>query len=219
MKKNSAFKTRWILIGIPILTILVMAVFMRPILQQIGRIIVLDETPENADAVVVLNTGLEYYPRLIQAADVYRKGLVKTVVINGNRKTDVMRELEAKGFQHCCPWYVNSVRILSLLGVPENDVIWISAEDVYDTISEAETVGNELLSQNITNIIITTSKFHTRRARHIWHKKFGGKLSICMVAAKSDPFDPDTWWQEGRQIRWVLAEYGAWVFYLWKTVF
>jgi hypothetical protein len=37
-----------------------------------------------------------------------------------------------------------------------------------------------------------------------------------MAAAEADPFDPDAWWREGRQIRWLMAEYGAWVFYLWK---
>ena len=187
------------------------------IMTRLGEFLVLDEEPVPSDAVVVLCTGVEYYPRLIEAAELFRNGFARKVVINGNRKTDVLRSLEDKGFERCCPWYEESLRILLMFGVPRDQVICISAEDAYDTVSEAEIVGREILQKEFTRIIITTSKFHTRRARFIWNKRFGDTLTICSVSAKSDPFNPKGWWKEGRQIRWVLAEYGAWVYYWWKT--
>lgn len=192
--------------------------FYTPILTAIGSLIVMDEKPVRSDAVVVLNSGVEYYPRLIEAASLFNRGFALTVVINGNRKTDVLRELENKGFRACCPWYENSLRILSLFGVPRDKVIRISAEDAYDTISEAEAVGNELIRRGYKRIIITTSKYHSRRAGFIWEKTFKNQLSICTIPAKTDPYTPAAWWQEGRQIRWVLAEYGAWVYYAWKRI-
>ncbi len=187
------------------------------IMTRLGDFLVLDEEPVPSDAVVVLCSGVEYYPRLIEAAELFRKGFARKVVINGNRKTDVLRSLEEKGFERCCPWYEESLRILSMFGVPKDQVICISAEDAYDTVSEAEIVGREILQKEFTKIIITTSKFHTRRARFIWNKRFGDTLSICSVSAKTDPYNPKGWWKEGRQIRWVLAEYGAWIYYWWKT--
>ena len=187
------------------------------IMTRLGEFLILDEEPVPSDAVVVLCTGVEYYPRLIEAAELFRKGFARKVVINGNRKTDVLRSLEEKGFERCCPWYEASLRILSMFGVPKDQVICISAEDAYDTVSEAEIVGREILQKEFTKIIITTSKFHTRRARFIWNKRFGDTLSICSVSAKTDPYNPKGWWKEGRQIRWVLAEYGAWIYYWWKT--
>jgi len=187
------------------------------IMTRLGDFLVLDEEPVPSDAVVVLCSGVEYYPRLIEAAELFRKGFARKVVINGNRKTDVLRSLEEKGFKRCCPWYEESLRILSMFGVPKDQVICISAEDAYDTVSEAEIVGREILKKEFTKIIITTSKFHTRRARFIWNKRFGDTLSICSVSAKTDPYNPKGWWKEGRQIRWVLAEYGAWIYYWWKT--
>ena len=96
----------------------VLFVFSGTILSSIGEFLVVDEPPVRSDAAVVLNTGLEYYSRLIQAADLYRQGFANKVVINGNRKSKVLRELERQGFQACCPWYEESVRILELLGVP-----------------------------------------------------------------------------------------------------
>ena len=192
--------------------------FSGSILCKFGKFLVLDEKPVHSDAVVVLFTGVEYYPRLIEAAELFREGFGRKVVINGNRKTDVLRDLEEKGFKRCCPWCEDPIRILSMLGVPRDKILCISAEDAYDTVSEAKTVGKELIRKGFTRIIVTTSKFHTRRARFIWTKMFGDKLSICSVSAKTDPYDPQGWWKEGRQIRWVLAEYGSWIYYWWKSI-
>ena len=178
----------------------------------------MQDAPGHCDAVVVLNTGLEYYPRLIEAASIFKGGWADQVVINGNRKTDVLRELEAQGFQPCCPWYADSLQILTMFGVPKNRIVWISAEDVYDTVTEAEAVGKELLDRNIRTIVVTTSKFHSRRANAIWKDMYEDDLTVYVVPAESDPYDPQSWWKDGRQIRWVLAEYGAWVYYWWKSL-
>ena len=180
--------------------------------------IVVDEHPGRTDAVVVLNTGVEYYPRLIQAADLYRRKLAAHVVINGNRKTETLQNLELQGFQKCCLWYADSIRILAMFGVPEAKIIRISIEDAYDTVSEADAVGRELLKRQWKTVIVTTSKYHTRRARFIWQKMYKDRLAIYMVAAQNDPYDPNNWWKDGRQIRWLLAEYGAWIFYWWKEL-
>ncbi len=206
------------------LTILMIVIMLlvytyKALFTLLGSIIIADDPPVAADAVVVLNSGVEYYPRLMEAARLYRDGLAPHVVINGNRKTDTIRQLETMGYAPLCRWHDNSVQILTLLGVPEDDITPISAEDAYDTMSEADAVGPELIAGNFKIITITTSKYHTRRARHIWRDLYGEQLDIKMVAAKDDPYQPDGWWREGRQIRWVLAEYGAWVFYYWKKVF
>ena len=187
-----------------------------PLLSTLGHFLIRDQAAARAQVSVVLNTGTNYFPRLIQAADLFKSGTVQSVVINGNRKSDVLRSLEARGFEPAVSWDEDRFRILEILGVPRESVISISAEDVYDTVSEAQAVGAELVKRQITSVIVTTSKFHTRRAGHIWETEFDGKLKVFTAAAKKDPFDPDHWWRSGRQIRWVLAEYGAWIFYYWK---
>ncbi|MFC1815084.1 YdcF family protein [Thermodesulfobacteriota bacterium] len=194
----------------------VLYIFSGTLLTGTGKFLVVDETPAASDAVVVLNTGIEYYPRLIEAAELFRKGLARKIVINGNRKTDTLRILEKKGFKPGCPWYQDRIRILVLLGVPEKNVIAVSVENAYDTISEAKVVGKALMQKGFNNIIITTSKFHTRRARYIWKSIYSDVFKIYTLAAHKDPYSPEGWWKEGRQVRWVLAEYGAWIFYFWK---
>lgn len=187
-----------------------------PLLNVLGHFLIIDKNPPHSDAIVVLLSGVDYYPRLIEAARLYGEGAASKVVIDGNRKTDALRGLEKRGFQTCCPWYEDSVRILELLGVPRDEVIPISAPDAYDTVSEARAVGRALVTRGFRRIILTTSKFHTKRAHFIWSKMYDHKLTVIPVSAKTDPFDPERWWKSGRQIRWVLSEYGAWVYYWWK---
>ena len=214
-----AHKIKWLYIGgITVFLFFLLIIFSPKILMLAGQWVVVSDTPLRSDAIVVLHTGVELYPRLIQAAELYNAGYADKVVINGNRKTDVLRELEKKGFRGCCAWYEDSIRILGLLGVPRDKIIPISAEDAYDTVSEAEIVGKEIVEAGFARIILATSKYHTRRARFIWQEMYEGQLEVRAVAAKSDLYDPDNWWHEGKQIRWVLAEYGAWIYYYWKSL-
>jgi len=215
--KNFSLR-RWILILTPLVLLSIAFIFSGSFLRKMGDLIVVDDKVSAADAAVVLNTGIEYYPRLIQAASLYRQGLAKNIVINGNRKTDILRDLEARGFKPCCPWYSDSVSILTMLGVPEDKILPISIENAYDTVSEADAVGQELIKRKWMDVIVTTSKYHTQRAKFIWQKMFNNRLTIHMVSTKTDPYDPDSWWKDGRQIRWVLAEYGAWIYYWWKDL-
>jgi uncharacterized SAM-binding protein YcdF (DUF218 family) len=205
-----------------ILAIVTIALILFPgcdaILSGIGRSLIVDSDPVPSQAAVVLNTDMEYYSRLMEAAEHYRAGTVKTIILNGNRKSSALKQIEADGFVPVCAWYADYLRILSLYGVNPDDVLCISAEDVYDTVTEAEFVGPVILARGINNILLITSRFHTRRAGHIWNGLFQDKLRIQIVGARTDPFDPEGWWRSGRQIRWVLAEYGAWLYYGWKQI-
>jgi hypothetical protein len=66
----------------------------------IGQFLIYDDPPQKSDVAVILEDGLEYYPRLIEGAFIYKNGLVTRIIINGNRKTDTIRELEKMGFGH-----------------------------------------------------------------------------------------------------------------------
>ena len=185
-------------------------------LPGLGKVLVHTPGNETADAAVVLSTGADYYPRLMEAAAQYRAGRVARVAINGNRKTDALRELEALGYRRLAPWDTETIRILKVLGVPREKVVSISAEDAFDTISEARSIAPTLWDRGLHRLLIVTSRFHTRRALHIWRHRQPYDFSVDSAPARRDPFDPDGWWRSGRQVRQVMAEYGGWVFYYWS---
>lgn len=186
----------------------------RPVLVGLGNFLVVgDKNPAPAEAAVVLTTGVDYTERLIEAAHLYGKGLVKKVVIDGDRKSQALKELEKQGYVEPCRWSVNNLAVLKFLGVKEEDVIVIDAPDVFDTVSEAKFVGALLQKQRLNRLIVTTSKFHTRRAAYIWRNAFPGQFDIQVAGAGNDQFDPKGWWKEGRQVRQLLGEYGGWLQY------
>jgi uncharacterized SAM-binding protein YcdF (DUF218 family) len=196
-----------------ILIIAFLVVIHGKILTGIGSFLVVEDIPEKAEAAVVLNTGVDIYPRLMEAANLYRTVKVDRVVINGNRKTDTLRDLENSGYEPPCQWHAEIISVLAHQKVPKDHIVAISAEDAYDTVSEAKIVGTILINNGMKSVVITTSKFHSRRARYIWSNLYRGKLDIYVAPATDDPFNPEAWWKSGRQIRWVLSEYGAWVYY------
>jgi len=196
-----------------------LAVIHEKILTGIGRFLVVENIPQNADAAVVLDTGVDIYPRLIEAAELYKNQRAAKVVINGNRKTEILRSLENSGLELPCKWYAEELETLIHLGVAKDHIIAVSAEDAFDTITEAEIVGDILINNGLLSVIITTSKFHSRRAHHIWSNMYEGRLNVYIASAQNDPFNPEAWWKNGRQIRWVLSEYGAWFYYYWMKIF
>jgi uncharacterized SAM-binding protein YcdF (DUF218 family) len=185
-------------------------------LGYLGNSLIVNDENGRADVAVVLSTGVDYVPRLLQAAQLYRDRRVKRILINGNRKTEAIRKLEQQGFVPACKWFENSLRVLEMYGVPREKVWAVSAEDVFDTVSEAQTIKPFLQKNNINSVLITTSKFHTRRARYVWRKVLGRQDGIYTSAAADDPFNPDGWWKDGRQVKQVMGEYGGMAYYVWK---
>lgn len=183
-------------------------------LSALGTFLVVDDASVRADAAVVLAGGVDVYPRITHAARLYGQGRVSHVVVNGDRKNAAYREMELRGFRPPCPWDAEERAMLRLHGVPDEDVISISAPDAYDTVSEAAAVIPALRARGWKSIVVTTSDFHTRRARAIW-QALAPDLQPRVAAAPGE-FQPQAWWRDGRQIRWVLAEYGGWLAQIWK---
>lgn len=179
------------------------------ILAGLGNFLVNQQTLERADAIVVLNSGVDIYPRLEQAAELYNANYAPLVVINGNRKNQTIKDLETRGYRSAAPWDTERRHLLKFLGVKDQHIVSISAIDVYDTISEAQAVFPKLREMNVNKILLVTSSFHTRRADMIWKDVVGDEFKVVSVASDNDGFKPDQWWLQGRQIRWVLAELGG----------
>ncbi|NOY67689.1 MAG: YdcF family protein [Gammaproteobacteria bacterium] len=195
----------------------ILLIISTPVLTWSGRFLIRNDTLGQSDAVIVLTTGVDYYPRLTEAARIYKQQLTDKIIINGNRKSDTLRQIETLGYKPASHWSENPIRMLIVMGVPRKNIIAVNGEDIFDTVSEAKLVGKYALDQGIKNITIVTSKFHTKRAGYIWEYTYPDELTIKVSAAQDDPFDPDSWWKSGRQIRALLGEYGGWLYYFWHT--
>jgi uncharacterized SAM-binding protein YcdF (DUF218 family) len=93
------------------------------------------------------------------------------------------------GFRPAAPWDEDGKRVLEILGVPRDKVVSISAENVFDTIGEARAVAPVLKERGLRQLVVVTSKYHTRRAGHIWRNRTAEGFQVTTAPARHDPFD------------------------------
>ncbi|UCG39465.1 MAG: YdcF family protein [bacterium] len=209
-KRNIAVVLAAALSGAVVLTFL-------GVTMAVGALVRADE-PARADAVVVLFHDTEIYLRMTEAARLYREGYVPKVVINGGRVHPVLKEMEAGGFSRDWRWEEEYRDYLRFLGVPLEDVIFIQVEDSFDSWGEATYLGERLRRLGMKDLIITTNKYHSRRAGYVWERLYGGVFGIRVVPVRSEPFSAWSWWREGRQFKWTLYELGSWIFLLVRSL-
>ena len=75
-----------------------------------------------------------------------------------------------------------------------------------NTEQEVEELARELRRAGKTSVILITSPEHTRRVWTLWHKLAGDKPTALVHAAHNDPFDPDHWWKNTRDVLAVVRE-------------
>ena len=68
MPSGKAFRRAWIGLAVVVLVGILIGLCSGRVLRTVGRFPVRSDAAKASDAVVVLNTGVEYYPRLMEAA-------------------------------------------------------------------------------------------------------------------------------------------------------
>ena len=75
-----------------------------------------------------------------------------------------------------------------------------------NTEEELQEAAREMRRAGKSSVILVTSPQHTRRVWTLW-RAAGGKRSQGNVhAAHEDPFDPDHWWRNTRDVFSVVRE-------------
>jgi uncharacterized SAM-binding protein YcdF (DUF218 family) len=156
-------------------------------LPLVGRALVHDDGPAQADLVVTL--GGDYWGHRIEAAaSLVRRGYVPAVLVSGPPGFYGVHECDlaipfavAKGFP--AQWFQ---------GFPN---------EALSTKDEARLVLTELRRRGVRRALIVTNDFHSARARRIFlaeEKAQGGGPELRIVATPDEFFRADTWWR-GRE--------------------
>jgi len=172
----------------------------RPLARGLGRHLVRDDQPSQADAIVVL--GGDVHKRAPHAAALYRAGLAPVVVAVGGT-VDQGSLAEAR----------KTARVLDEQGVPATAVLVVSA-DAPSTRDEARAAVSVAIDHGWHHLAVVTSPYHTWRAGQIFDELAPADLQVAMVPSPLDPYDPAAWWQDARQRRLVRNEYGKYL--LWR---
>jgi uncharacterized SAM-binding protein YcdF (DUF218 family) len=166
----------------------VLAVSYRLWMPAIGRALVHDDGPAQADIAVVLGGGDFFGNRLETAGNLVRRGYVPRVLVSGPRGPYGIFECDL-----AIPFAVHK-------GFPAE---WFEPFQQTDTNTrdESRDILREMKKRGVHRVLLVTSNYHSARAMRIFLKTeqgMGGGPELRMVAAPDHFFHPDTWWR-GRE--------------------
>jgi uncharacterized SAM-binding protein YcdF (DUF218 family) len=154
-----------------------------PILRFAGEWWVVDQPAAHADALLLLGDDNFYADRATHAAELIRHGVAPVVVASGRRLRPGAGVVELEEHD------------LIERGVPKDKIIRFP-HDAESTLEEAVALSRLCTERHFHSVIVVTSNYHARRARHIFDKVFPPTTTVSVAGAHDGDFDPEHWWEK-----------------------
>lgn len=172
--------------------------------------LIIERPLEKADAILVLSGSLVYKERTHKAAEVYKKGVAKKVLLNddGGRAGWSQKE------QRNPPFVYLAQQELISQGVAE-DNIEILEDQVTGTIWEARNLRKKVEENKLKSVVLVTSAYHTKRALQTFEETVGSDVKIGIVSSPTGEQTPPpwTWWLSKKGWQVVAGEYVKFIVY------
>jgi uncharacterized SAM-binding protein YcdF (DUF218 family) len=173
-----------------------------------GRWLVVEDPLVKARTILVLSGAMPL--RAIEAAKLYREGYAPEIWLT--RSTEPGETLREMGIPFSGEDAYNKL-VLVHEGVPP-EVIHVLEPSIVNTADEIKVAAAALARVGGTDVIIVTTKAHTRRTRLLWRRLASGHGRAIVRAAAGDPFDPQHWWHNTSDalevVREILGLLNAW---------
>jgi len=157
--------------------------------RGLGAWLVVEDPLAPAQAVVALGGGVPF--RAMEAASIYRQGWTSEVWLTSppqDAVDDVLRQL---GIQMPNEEVYNRA-VLVRLGVPVA-AIRVLSQPAQNTAQEVQVIAEELQRVGGGQVILVTSKPHSRRVRATWRALIGEHAIVRY--GTSDPYNAHQWWR------------------------
>jgi uncharacterized SAM-binding protein YcdF (DUF218 family) len=175
---------------------------------NLARWFVVEDPLGHADAIVVLSGHMP--ERALEAARLFQAGYAEQIWIS--QPDSPQQALKQMKIVYLGEDFYNE-KVLLAQKIPLDDV-HILEHAVANTEEEVREVAKEMQRTKVHNVILVTSKPHTRRVRIVWKKLAGGDLHAIVRYANDDPFDEAHWWRHTQDaldlVREFLGVLNAW---------
>jgi len=187
------------------LLIVLIALFLnkQALLTFAGNLLISEDTPQKAEAIVVLNGGIPI--RILEAVDLYNGGYGEIIIFCKTSESSDYKKLRESNVYYPVEHDINK-QIAEEFEIPSSNIYMIN-KMVSSTYGELESVKGFLIDNNIKKIIIVTSKVHTLRTRMIANKVFNKKIEFMVIGTNYDGYNPKTWWKNRNATRYTVSEY------------
>jgi uncharacterized SAM-binding protein YcdF (DUF218 family) len=167
-----------------------------------ARFLVIGDSPKQAAAIAPL-AGEK--ARVVYGAELFNQGYAKWFVITN-------MALDLPGINEP---YNELVRKEAIRQGVSQDQILVSTEIVETTMGEARVLRQLAEEQGWSSLLVVTSPYHTRRARHILLDAFAGSgIRISVGPVPGHWYEPQSWWREPTGLRVTWDEYVKYGLYL-----
>lgn len=194
--------------GILLVLILVAFLFRNEILIGFGSFLIYENELKPVTYAFVLSGGP--WDRGNEAAKVYKKGFIDTIVCTGE---NIPADFKALGLD-LLESEITQKNILKN-GVPDSKIKLIKKGT--STQEEADAILQFCKQQKVKQAIVLSSKFHTRRIKQVFKKRFEKEgINIIVHGAPSSQYNEMAWWQNEYGLIALNNEYIKQVYYLLK---
>jgi uncharacterized SAM-binding protein YcdF (DUF218 family) len=168
------------------------------LLRGAAELWIVSDEVSPADAVAVLGGGLATRP--LAAAEYYRQGLVKKILISGHlEKWQTLDGLDRA--------------VLLKLGVPETAIETFGTAQS-NTYEEAIALREWATRNHARSIIVPTEIFSSRRVRWVLNRELAGTGTQFEVPALEDPeYTSANWWKNEKGLVVFQSEVIKYVYY------
>ena len=161
--------------------------FRYPIMRGLGQFLIAIDEEQKVTHAFVLSGGA--FDRAPKGASLFLNGFADTIVCTGK---SIPHDLMAIGIDYSEGEITR--RFVVENGVPEGNVKLI--EEGTSTLEESEIIYDFCKKNGLTKIAIVSTKFHTRRVRRVFDKKFKDSgIEVLIFGADATSYDEEKWWE------------------------
>lgn len=184
-------RSRYLLIALGVFLALLTATQWQATLAYLGNYLVCSDAPQSADLILVL-AGDFYGPRVVQAAELARRGYAPKVLISGTPYQDTT-EGEA------------AIAFLAQQGY-RTDSFETFLHHSRSTIEEAIALCPELQRRRTRRVILVTSNYHSRRAAMVF-RLLCRHIRFTSMPAADPHYHADRWWADESSRKLCFSEW------------
>jgi uncharacterized SAM-binding protein YcdF (DUF218 family) len=199
-----------ILIFLGVFVLLLVALFLlrNPLLRETGRLLICEDPVDKVQAIFVLSGGP--LDRGNEAVKLYKKGIAQKIVCTGENTPP---DFEAIGVTYL----ESEITRLYMMrkGVPDTAIALIKKGT--STREEEQAILAYCKKNNLSNVMVLSGKFHTRRICQTFRKPFHeAGIQLLIHGAPSSTYKEDLWWKNEYGLIALNNEYIKIVYYWLK---
>jgi|TARA_B110000483_G_scaffold75626_3_gene94142 uncharacterized SAM-binding protein YcdF (DUF218 family) len=178
------------------------------ILEGFAGFLIVDNKFEQVEYAFVLSGNA--FDRGNKAAELYHEGKVTTLVCTGANISNDIKSLGIDTLE-------SDLTHLQLLknGVPETQIIKFPVGT--STLEESDFILSYCQEKDILELVVISSKFHTRRIHQVFTNKFAEQgIDVFIAGAKSSRYIEEVWWENEYGLIALNNEYLKQIYYLIK---